>query len=300
MFDRVRLQKDLVDCRGAVLAPAGFVLSPQSIEEAARVAAPAPAVPVAGTPLAERLEEPLEAPAYRHLFAPPGVRDAVARALRAVALPAILHEELAAAGQAAPALVDHGAVTAAVASRLLLAAAGEARLLPDLVTAALLHDLGMRHLPARLGRRREPLTRQDAALVAQHPLVGAFHLARLLGRHPAVEAAHAHHWRAGQGYPRLPAAPSRSVEVIAVASAFAALTQPRPFRSEAWEVRAAADVLVAEARARTADEWSVRLLVHALRGGQGDPRAVRFGANRGGPEPLENGHAPVAPPPASL
>ena len=44
--------------------------------------------------------------------------------------------------------------------------------------------------------------------------------------------------------------PPRSMEVVSVASAFAALTQPRPFRSGAYDARGAADVLVAEAAAR--------------------------------------------------
>jgi HD-GYP domain-containing protein (c-di-GMP phosphodiesterase class II) len=299
MFDRVRLGADLVDCRGVVLAPAGFVLSPQSIEEAARSAVPPTRYPLP-TAQRARLLAPLDQPAYRHLFAPPGVRDRVARALAAVALPGALHDELGAMEREAPALLWHGQVTAAVATRLLLTAAGEAPRLSELAVAALLHDLGMRHLPRRLSGDGEGLEPEDAALVAQHPLSGAWHLARVLGRHPAVAAAHAHHWRAGQGYPRLPTPPSRAVEVISVASAFAAMTQPRPFRSEPWEVRSACDLLVAEARGRTADEGTVRLLVHALRGGQGDPRAVRFGASRGGPEPAVNHHAPVAPPPASL
>jgi len=43
----------------------------------------------------------------------------------------------------------------------------------------------------------------------------------------------------------------------------------------------------------------VRLLIHALRGGQGDPRAVRFGASRGGQVPEVNRHTAVAAPPAS-
>jgi hypothetical protein len=127
-------------------------------------------------------------------------------------------------------------------------------------------------------------------------VVGAYILAVLLGPHPAVVAARAHHWRCGQGYPALDAAPSRSIEVISVASAFAALTQPRPFRAAVYDARGAVDVLVAEAKAGQADANTVKLLAHALRGASGDPRAIRFGRERGGHGPEVHHYMHVLPP----
>ncbi len=302
MFDRLTLEHDLIDCRGQVLARRGFVVSPRSIAEAAAQAVHGPRLALADTPHRAEVLAPLDEPGYQHLFAEAGVREVVARALLEVRLPEVLFEELTAVQRANPALYRHGVATAAVAVRMLLAAVGDLKGVPDMAAAALLHDLGMRHVPMRLVRNRDRLTRLEAAEIAGHPLTGAYHLARLLGHHPAVAAAQAHHWRCGQGYPSLPAAPPRSAEVVAVASAFAALTQPRPFRSDAFEVRAAADVLVAEARAGTADTNTVKLLVHALRGGRGDPRSIRFGGNRGGQVPEVNRHTQVtapAPPPTA-
>jgi len=52
-------------------------------------------------------------------------------------------------------------------------------------------------------------------------------------------------------------------------------------------------VLVQEASAGHADPSTVRLLVHALRGGSGDPRSVRFGTARDGHAPEENRHSRV-------
>jgi HD-GYP domain-containing protein (c-di-GMP phosphodiesterase class II) len=296
MFDRITLEHDLIDCRGEVLARRGFVVSPQSIAEAARLAAPAPRVPLAETSHRPEALVPLDDPRYLHLFGEQAVREVVARALLEVRLPEVLFEELTGVQRANPALYRHGVAAAAVAVRMLLAAVGDLKGVPDMAAAALLHDLGMRHVPMKLVRNRDRLTRQEAAEIAGHPLTGAYHLARLLGAHPAVAAAQAHHWRCGQGYPRLAAPPPRSAEVVAVASAFAALTQPRPFRSDPFDVRAAADVLVADARTGTADTNTVKLLVHALRGGRGDLREVRFGASRGGQVPEVNRHTPVAAP----
>jgi HD-GYP domain-containing protein (c-di-GMP phosphodiesterase class II) len=156
--------------------------------------------------------------------------------------------------------------------------------------------VGMCHLPPRILGDREGLRREDVDRIASHPLVGAYILAALLGHHPAVVAARSHHWRCGQGYPELEAAPSRSVEVIAVASAFAALTQPRPFRRAVYDARGALDVLVHEAKAGQADQNTVRLLAHAMRGGRGDPKTVRFGRQRGGHGPDPHPYVHVTPP----
>jgi hypothetical protein len=296
MFDRLILSEELIDCRGDVVAARGAVLSDEAIAEAARRAPPLPLQPVEETPLAADVEVPLEEPAYRHLFAGAGVRDEVRRAMLAVRLPEVLFDELLAVRRVGSALYAHAFATAAVAVRMLLCAVGGARGIPDLAAAGLLHDLGMRHLPARLLRQRERLVRDDAARIAEHPLLGAYHLATVLGPHPAVAAAQSHHWRCGQGYPALGRPPSRSIEVISVASTFAALTQARPFRQHPYDARGASDVLAAEAVAGHADANTVKLLVHALRGGRGDPRTIRFGRERAGHGPDANHYVHVSAP----
>ena len=293
MFDRITLAQDLRDCQGGLLGRRGLVVSPESIEEAAASARPSPRQPLAGTALAEDLRLPMAEPAWRHLFRGPAVQAAVVRAVLTIDLPEALHAEMLAMRGADPARYRHAMASAAVTARVLQAAVGEARSLPELCTAALLHDLGMRQLPPGLLRSTRGLRPAEVGEVAAHPLLGAFHLARLLGSHPAVEAALSHHWRQGQGYPRLPRPPSRSLEVVAVASAFVALTQPRPFRSEPFDARGAVDLMVAEAAAGQADATSVRLLVHALRGGEGEARLVRHGRPRRGHAPAVNHHAAI-------
>lgn len=296
MFDRLTLADDLLDCRGRVVGRRGLVVSPEAIEEAAQRAVPGARRRLADTPLAADLAPVLEDPVYRPLFARAGARDAVARAVGAAGLTEVLVDELVALRAERPALHLHAFSAAAVAVRMLLTAVGESRALPDLAAAALLHDLGMRQVPLTLLERADRLEIREAHRIAAHPLLGAYHLARELGPHPAVAAARCHHWRCGQGYPGVGAAPSRAVEVVAVASAFAALTRPRAYRSAAYDARGAADVIVAEVLVGHADANTAKLLVHALRGGRGDPRAVRFGGAREGHAPQVNRHAPVAAP----
>jgi HD-GYP domain-containing protein (c-di-GMP phosphodiesterase class II) len=296
MFDRITLARDLTDCRGTLLGRSGLVVSAQSIGEASASAHQVPRRLLSETFVAEDLHVPLADASCRHLFRGPGVQSTVARALLSIRLPSVLYDEILAMKLADPGRYRHGLAAAAVATRMLTAAVGEARVLPEMAAAALLHDLGMRHLPSRVGRGGEALRAEEAREVAAHPLLGAYHLACVLGPHPAVSAALAHHWRMGQGYPRLSSAPSRSVEVVAVASAFAALTQSRAFRSEPYDARAATDLLIADAAAGTADRSTVKLLVHALRGGQGEARAVRFGRERQGQVPAVNRHTAISAP----
>jgi hypothetical protein len=300
MFDRLILSEELLDCRGEVLAARGVVLSPESLAEAAAGAPSLPRRALGATPLADDVEAPRADRAYRHHFEPTGARGAVRDALLAVRLPEVLFEELLALRRAGSCIHPHAFATAAVAVRMLLGVVGAARGVPDIAAAALLHDLGMRCVPGRLARLRERLGADEAQRVAAHPLLGAYHLARVLGKHAAVSAALGHHWRCGQGYPALRSPPTRSMEVVSVASAFAALTQARPYRSGAFDARGAADVLVAEAAAGQADANTVKLLVHALRGGEGDPRGVRFGHEREGHGPDVNRHVHVSAPARSL
>ena len=272
------------------------MISPQSVAEAAARAPSLPRRRLEASPLRDDVAAALDEPVHASLFASPSVRGPVLRALLAAELPDPIFDELAALRRVAGWLYEHALTTAAIAARMSLAAAGSAKGIPELAAAALLHDLGMRHLPRHLLENRDRLSRAESGAVAAHPLLGAYHLAAVLGAHPAVVAAEGHHWRCGQGYPTLRSPPPRSVEVIAVASSFAALTQPRPFRSGVFGVRGAADVLVGEVALGHADGVTVKLLVHALRGGMGPVHEVRFGQERPGQAPSVNRHTRVSAP----
>jgi hypothetical protein len=292
MLTRVTLVRDLVDCRSRVLARRGEVLSQAAVAEAAARARPGPGRPLSASVVVEDLREPFGDPVYKHVFRQSTVQSTLGRIVLSAELPEELHQELGVLREVDWARYRHGIVTALVATRMLLAAVGDARALPELAAAALLHDLGMRHVKPDPGGA--PLSPADVLEVAGHPLLGGFHLATVLGPHPAVDAALGHHWRCGKGYPRLSSAPARAVEVIAVASAFAALTQPRTFRSAAFDARGATDVLVGDAGAGEADLESVQLLVHVLRGAQGPMHEVRFGRERVGGAPEDNRYTPIA------
>ena len=297
MFDRIKLRRDLTDCGGRVLARAGAVISVEAIEDAARSARPGPGTPLGDTFVADDLGDALAEPAHHHLFRTPATSTAVRRVVEGAQLPMELVEELAAARLSDPVRYRHGLSTTAVTTRLILAATGTARASPQVAAAALLHDVGMRHVSPRVLRGPDSLHGDDTLEIVQHPLLGAWQIARALGDHPAVEAALAHHWRDGQGYPDLASPPSPTAAVVAVASAFTALTQGRAYRSEPYDTRGAADVLVGEAASGHADPFAVKLLVHALRGaGNGGLATLHFARARHGPVPGVNRHTRLTSP----
>jgi HD-GYP domain-containing protein (c-di-GMP phosphodiesterase class II) len=296
MFDRIKLRRDLTDCGGRPLARAGAVVSIDSIAEAARAARPGGSTPIADTFLSDDLGDALRDPVHRHLLRTDEARSRIREVVESAGLPQPLVEEMAAAKLLDPVRYRHALSTTVVTTRLILLAAGTARASPQIAVAALLHDIGMRHVPARVVETADSLHGDDTIEVAQHPLLGAFQLARQLGDHPAVEAALCHHWRDGQGYPDLPERPSPTTEVVAVASVYAALTHGRAYRSEPFEDRGAADLLVAEAASGHADPFAVKLLVHALRGGEGPVNGLRFARARQGMSPEVNRHTRIAPP----
>jgi len=254
MLERLTLARDLLDCTGAVLAPAGAVLSVTVVRATASRTSPALARPLADTFAAADLRLPLAAPVYRHLFRGAS-QDAVARALLACELPDALWEELRAMRATDPARYWHALATGAIAARMLLAALGEASSIARMAGAGLLHDLGMRHVSPHLARNGDLLSADEREEVAGHPVLGGYHLALLLGDHPAVEAA--------------------------LATAITCTD------------RGAADVLIADAAAGRADPDAVRLLVHALRNGKGDLCTLRFGRERIGHAPAVNRHTPI-------
>src|SRR2546428_11937732 len=162
--------------------------------------------------------------------------------------------------------------------------------LSRLVGGALTHDIGMRHSAVRLRSKREHLTPPEALSLEDHPLLGALLLTSVLGDAPAVHAALLHRARAGFGYPRVQGRlPLRGLDLVAVASSFAALIAPRPYRAQAYNARGAIDQLLEEAAASHFDPRAVRLLIHCLRGGNGTAAGL----------PLPRRAARVPPPPTT-
>jgi diguanylate cyclase (GGDEF)-like protein len=105
----------------------------------------------------------------------------------------------------------------------------------QVVFAALLHDIGKLGISERILLKPGPLTAEERAIVELHPRIGA----RLIEHVPALRAIvpallyHHERWD-GEGYPSGLRGKDIPVEarLVAIADAFSAMTQERPYREK--------------------------------------------------------------------
>jgi HD-GYP domain-containing protein (c-di-GMP phosphodiesterase class II) len=110
----------------------------------------------------------------------------------------------------------------------------DSRQLSDLAAAALLHDIGKRHIPPHVLNKTEKLTSEEWDLIREHPIAGFRELSRRGDLSwPQLMVVYQHHERLdGTGYP----AGIKGDEIdpwariCAVADVFDALTCQRPQR----------------------------------------------------------------------
>lgn len=100
--------------------------------------------------------------------------------------------------------------------------------------AALLHDIGKIAIPIALLNKPGPLTAEEWVLMRRHPQIGSQLLQSAGGRWAsAAPLVLAHHERwDGQGYPDKKAreAIPLGARILAIADAYAAMTEPRSYR----------------------------------------------------------------------
>jgi HD-GYP domain-containing protein (c-di-GMP phosphodiesterase class II) len=286
------LTKDLFAADGRLVASRGSLVDLQFIKD---VAARAPRGlrerPLHETTAAESVLEAFESGALTHLVGSEECRALVADTLSEVRFPQPVWEELEALRREDGPRYQHAVWTGVIVARLFSSALGTAPGLSRLVGGALVHDIGMRHAAVRLRFKRDHLTKAEALALEDHPILGALLLASVLGDAPAVHFALLHHTRAGFGYPRLQGQPAlRGLDLMSVASAFAALVAPRSFRLQPYNPRGAVDQLLDEARAGHFDPRAVRLLIHCLRGAKGSLAEMELQHKPTGFRPPSNHH----------
>ena len=294
------LTRDLIAADGRVIATSGTLVDLHLLRDtAARAPRDQRQRALYETSIADAVFEAFDAEALVHLVGSAEARAQAANSVAEVRFPDAIWEELdLLRSEDAPRFV-HALWTALVAARLFRAALGDAPGAARMVGGALVHDVGMRYVTTRLRVKRDHLTRSEALSLEDHPLFGAVVLASALGDVPAVHFALLHHTRAGFGYPRVPGlAPLRGLDLIAVASAFAAMVAPRSFRPQPFNPRGAADQLLDEAGRGHFDLRAVRLLIHCLRGARGSMQELKLPRAATGFRPPSNFHGVGAVAPA--
>jgi putative nucleotidyltransferase with HDIG domain len=156
----------------------------------------------------------------------------------------------------------HSERVAELARRIALEAGIAPAAADTIAQAGLLHDLGKIAIPEGLLRKPGALSREEWAVMRQHPVVGAQIVAPLeFFADGAVILRHHHERHDGSGYPdglRGELIPL-GARIVAVADVYDALTSDRPYRSRLSHAEAAR-LIDAEA-GRTLDAHLVALCI---------------------------------------
>jgi HD-GYP domain-containing protein (c-di-GMP phosphodiesterase class II) len=286
------LTRDLIAADGRVVAARGEVVDLNYLRDViARAPKGLRSRPLHETSIADAVLEAFEAPALRSLITASEARAQAADAVASVSFPQEVWDELELLRSEDPARFQHAVWTALVSARLFRTALGEAPGVSRVLGGALVHDLGMRHAAPRLRQKRDHLSRAEALALEDHPILGALLLASVLGDQPAVHFALLHHVRSGFGYPRMArVAPLRGLDLVSVASGFAAMVATRSYRPQPFSPRGAVDQLLEEAQAGHFDERAVRLLIFCMRGSRGSLQGLKLPRAATGFRPDVNHH----------
>ncbi len=150
-----------------------------------------------------------------------------------------------------------GAIALAIATELRLSAADRR----SVELGALLHDVGKLSIPDRVLMKPGPLNELEWEAMRRHATLGERLLARIVQQPEVLAAVRSHHERwDGGGYPdgkrgeEIPL-PAR---IVAVADAFQAMIEPRPYRAPRTPASALAEI--ASQSGRQFDPACVRAL----------------------------------------
>ncbi|HKC83914.1 MAG TPA: HD-GYP domain-containing protein [bacterium] len=150
-----------------------------------------------------------------------------------------------------------GAIALAIATDLRLSAADRR----SVELGALLHDVGKLSIPDRVLMKPGPLNELEWEAMRRHATLGERLLARIVQQPEVLAAVRSHHERwDGSGYPdgkrgeEIPL-PAR---IVAVADAFQAMIEPRPYRAPRTQASALAEI--ASQSGRQFDPACVRAL----------------------------------------
>jgi putative nucleotidyltransferase with HDIG domain len=141
---------------------------------------------------------------------------------------------------------EHTAAVGHLALKMAAALNLEAAECRRIELGALLHDVGKLSIPDRVMNKPGPLNEMEWAAMRRHTAAGVSLLMQILDLPNVLEVVRSHHERwDGQGYPdglegeQIPLA----ARIVAVADAFHAMTEPRPYREPREPAAALAEVV---------------------------------------------------------
>ena len=159
------------------------------------------------------------------------------------------------------------------------------------------HDIGKICVPLHILKKTTPLTKTERGFIEHHAAAGYVLLSYYYKdiQHLACEVALDHHERRdGSGYPRGIPLKDPLVEIIAVSDIYDALIIPRPYRSTAYDNRAALEEITKMAEQNKIRWDVVKALVAHNRKSKAHYREIIISAEKRGTPPSGNVYGIIA------
>ena len=290
------LTKDLYAADGRLVASRGEIIDLDSVKDvASRAPRGARERPLFETPHAEEVLEAFEAPALHHLVGTEETRALAADALVEVRFPQAVWEELealrredgrATSTRSGPRSSPRASSATRSAPRRAWRGWSARRCSTTSACGTSRCGCGSSAITSPAPRRWRWRTIRSSARCSS-PACSATRR-RCTSRCSTIPAP-------DSGYPRMQGTPPlRGLDVVAVASAFAALVAPRSFRLQPYNPRGAIDQLTDEAEAGHFDRRAVRILIQCLRNLPGGFQELKLPTRHTGFRPPVNHHGVAA------
>ena len=159
------------------------------------------------------------------------------------------------------------------------------------------HDIGKVCVPLHILKKTTPLTKTERGFIEHHAAAGYVLLSYYYKniQHLACEVALDHHERGdGSGYPRGIVLKDPLVEIIAVCDIYDALIIPRPYRSTAYDNRAALEEITKMAEQNKIGWDVLKVLIAHNRKSKAHYKEIKISAEKRCTPPSDNVYGIIA------
>lgn len=261
----MKLSCDLYTHDGKLLLRKGVVISPSLI---ARLRKEGDAhrekkIPIKRTFIFRDFKKVFSDPRYATIFKPPVSKAQICATAGRVKMESDLISELAMMKKSLPYTYEHVLIVEALSIKMALVCRPGKYNRKMVAHCGFTHDIGKMRIPIDILNRKRKLTEEERSIIETHAVLGYLLLNYYLksDRSECALASLSHHERSdGTGYPRGIRKIRRYTRLISVIDVLDALMAKRPYRKEAFSLRATLDYLTKQARDDKLD-WNIVLML---------------------------------------
>ena len=261
----MHIKEDLYAIDKTLIAEASQRISRWTLRKISRKARNIRYVKIKNTWLSKDIEEAFKDEKYKTILSPENISKKTCKVIQNIFIPEKIAAELKHMKQIFPHTFHHILMVTILGTKISMDKNLDYDYMPrKMARSCIVHDIGKSRMPPEVLNKVSPLTRNERALLRDHPLLGYLLLHYYYGKnHDKCDfASYEHHERLdGSGYPRGLKRINKYSQPIAVADVFDALISKRPYRKTPYTLRAALDFLLEEARKKKVNKKVAYLLV---------------------------------------